>query len=236
MVFKRLLREVWRRLTAKRFVYDYEYDENLRHFLKCFQFIRGNRIEGDILEFGVFRGATLIVMDTVIGQIMNRHESPKIYGFDSFQGLPEPRGKDTKHAAFYMGRYNCTKEELLHRLKKSKANIEKIHIIEGWYDDVLTLELREQLAIKKASLIDIDCDFYESTVTVLNWCEPLMGQGTIISFDDWYCYDARADYGEQCAFHEFLARYQDITIQSFSEYSWHGKAFIINRDDNSDKS
>ncbi|NIR53129.1 hypothetical protein GWO43_31200 [candidate division KSB1 bacterium] len=226
-----LMRGVRRRLTAKRFFYDYEYDENLRHFCKCLQFIRGNRIEGDILEFGVFRGATLIIIDEIIKRIMNgeHQKSPQIYGFDSFEGLPEPKGKDTKHPEFRRGKYRCTKEDLLQRLRKAKVNIEKVHIVEGWYEDVLTSDLRKQLGIKKASLIDIDCDLYQSTVTALNWCEPSIGQGTIISFDDWYCYEGRPDHGEQHAFNQFLALHPDITAKPFSEYSWHGKSFIITR-------
>jgi hypothetical protein len=31
---------------------------------------------------------------------------------------------------------------------------------------------------------------------VLKWCEPIIGQGTVVSFDDWF-YEGRPDHGEQ---------------------------------------
>lgn len=231
MIFSGIMRGVRRRLAVNGFLYDYEYDEHLRHFCKCFQFIKGNRMQGDILEFGVFRGASLIILDKFVKRLLNgkRHKELRIFGFDSFDGLPEPKGQDAKHPDFHKGKYSCSKEELLRRLKKARVNIEKIHLVEGWYNDVLTPELRRDLKISRASLINIDCDLFESTIVALRWCEPFIDQGTIISLDDWYCYEGRPDHGEQHAFNEFLAQNPEITAKPFSEYSWHGKSFIMNR-------
>lgn len=43
-------------------------------------------LDGDIFEFGVFRGASLIAMAFLLKKLKS---SKKIYGFDSFSGFPE---------------------------------------------------------------------------------------------------------------------------------------------------
>ena len=52
-----------------------------------FDFVRENynKIEGDIFEFGVFRGASLISMAILLKKIGSKK---KVYGFDSFEGFP----------------------------------------------------------------------------------------------------------------------------------------------------
>ena len=203
------------------------------HFTRCIEFIGYNGIEGDLLEFGVFRGGSLIVLDQISRNILRKrlNMNIRIFGFDSFQGLPEPKGidKDSKknRLNFRQGRYRCTKEEVLRRLKEHRADLDHIQLIEGWYDQILTPELRQQLQINKASFINIDCDLYQSAITVLNWCEPLIDQGTVINFDDWFCYQGSSERGLQRAFHEFLDSHPELTTSSFSTCGWYGKAFIL---------
>ena len=92
-------------------------------------------------------------------------------------------------------------------------------------------ELANSLDIHELSFINVDCDFYESTRVVLNWCKPFIKQGTIINFDDWYCYRASDQHGEMLAFREFLSENSQLTAIPFSQYSWHGQAFIMQRND-----
>ena len=207
------------------------------HFARCLEFIGVNGIEGDILEFGVSRGGGLLMLDRH-AQFMRarRKVDYRLFGFDSFEGLPEPTGHDRDiHGGdrggmvFDQGRYKATKDQVLKRLRRGGADLGRIRLVEGWYDRVLTDELRAEHAIERATLIDIDCDLYESTVTALRWCEPAMRHGTIVSFDDWMAYEGRRDHGERRAFSEFLEQHPDIEAEPFSSYSWHGRAFLIHR-------
>ena len=63
------------------------------HF-KIYQHIRENHrdYEGDIFEFGVFRGASLIAIAMLLKQLGS---DKKIYGFDSFSGFPRFNEKDS---------------------------------------------------------------------------------------------------------------------------------------------
>lgn len=56
-------------------------------FDTLFNFVRDNhqRVEGDIVEAGVFRGSSLIAMGIMLKELGSEK---KIYGFDSFSGFP----------------------------------------------------------------------------------------------------------------------------------------------------
>ena len=174
------------------------------------------------------------MLDKLVTSLLHeRHQHEcRIFGFDSFDGLPDPKGKDRKHLKFRRGMHRSNKDSVIKRLQESKADIQNISLVEGWYDEVLTPELRQRLEIKRASFINIYCDLSESTIAALKWCEPLIDQGTIINFDDWFCYQGRPDHGEQLAFQQFLAEKPDMSATPFSTCSWHGKSFIINRNKN----
>jgi len=230
MILKTVIRKISQKIVAIG-----SPKEKSRHFSRCIEFIGFNGIEGDILEFGVSRGDSLIQLDKIARRVLRNEQQMKyrIFGFDSFEGLPEPKGIDinvTKSTMqFCKVRYKCTKEDALLMLKTHKADVDNIQLIEGWYDEVLTPELRQHLQIHKASFINVDCDFYESAIVVLKWCKPLVDRGAVINFDDWFCYEGRPDRGAQRAFQEFLESNPDMTATPFSTESWHGKAFIINK-------
>ncbi len=213
---------------------DFAHEERVQNFSKCLMFVGINAIEGDILEFGVSKGTSLIMLDKLVTSLIRErhHRECRIFGFDSFDGLPNPKGQDKKHLKFRRGTYKSNKDGVIKRLEENKADIQNISLVDGWYNEVLTPELRQSLGINRASFINIDCDLSESTIAALNWCEPLIDQGTIINFDDWFCYQGRPDHGEQLAFQQFLSENPDMTATSFSTYSWHGKSFIINRNKN----
>jgi hypothetical protein len=54
-----------------------------------------------------------------------------------------------------------------------------VHLVPGFYDDVLTPSLRQTLDLQTAAIIHVDCDFYKSTKTVLDFVTPLLQDGTI---------------------------------------------------------
>lgn len=215
---------------------EYEYVERAAHLSRVMGFLANNGLEGDILQFGVSSGGSLAILDRVSRRWLGASRVEyRIYGFDSFQGLPEPKEIDravhseaaTKAVSFRQGAYAASKAEVVQKLRERGADLRRIHLVEGWYDRVLTDELRESLGLRRAILIDIDCDFYESSAVALEWCRPLIRQGTIITFDDWFCYEGRPDHGEQRAFAEFLDRNRHLEAAVFGSYSWHGRSFLV---------
>ena len=77
----------------------------------------------------------------------------------------------------------------------------------GWYTDTLTEATRTELLLEKVALVHIDCDLYESAKAALAFVGPLLEDGAIIVFDDWWLYRGRPEAGEQRAFAEWLAEH-----------------------------
>ena len=78
----------------------------------------------------------------------------------------------------------------------------------------------------------IDVDYYKSTVEVLSFIEPLLNDGTIIIFDDWFNYKGHPNRGEQKAFREWCQKPEVKQKWLISEYlkdnAWRN-SFIINK-------
>ncbi|MFK5948404.1 MAG: TylF/MycF/NovP-related O-methyltransferase [Methylococcales bacterium] len=239
---RNLFRKVCRRIvmagahTKKRGLY--ECQEQYQHFYRCMAFLGRNGIEGDILEYGSADGTSIIMLNSTANEMLKQREkmSYRIFSFDSFEGLPEGTGIDQQHhtdcstpgVKFIKGGYSFSQEQVQKKLDQEIKNTKHISLIKGWYQNSLTEELKSKHNIRKASFINIDCDFYESTKTALDWCKSLIQQGTIISFDDWYCYKASEKHGEMKAFNDFLKENTQFSSIPYSEYSWHGQSFIIN--------
>jgi predicted O-methyltransferase YrrM len=136
-----------------------------------------------ILEFGVRHG-------TSIRQLASLTSKP-IYGFDSFEGLPEDWHQESKE------------------VYSTKGKIPKVppHVtlIPGWFEETLPvfLEKREE----DVAFINIDCDIYSSTKTVLNLLSPRIKKGTIIVFDE-YIGNLHWEEDEHKAFMESVTQYQ----------------------------
>jgi hypothetical protein len=186
----------------------------------------GNFRGGDYLEFGSHQGRTF----RMAWEHHRRHFDGKAHFwlFDSFEGLPEPEGID-RHPVWHAGRLAMSVEDL-HRLA-GQAGIPRsaYTAVKGFYSDTLTPELaaRMQSDGVKAAIVFVDCDLYASTVDVLEFITPLLQQGTIVCFDDWFHYDARPDRGEQLATREWLDRHPEIELVDYHLFGWHGKSFVV---------
>lgn len=152
----------------------------------------------------------------------------KFYAFDSFEGLPEIKGVDVgnfKH--FEQGQFTCSEAQFKDNIKRRGVDLGLVTIIPGWYNQVLTTKTKETLLIKKAAIVWIDCDIYESTIPVLDFLIDYVQDGTIIIFDDWFCFRGNPNRGEQRAFREWLGRNPQFTAAEFYRFDWGGNSFII---------
>lgn len=100
--------------------------------------------------------------------------------------------------------------------------------VPGFYDKTLNDETKQRIRIERAAAIMIDCDLYESTVPVLDFITDLVGQGTIIIFDDWYRYEGRPDKGEQRACNEWLEKNPQIELLKYWQQGPQSVAFMVN--------
>ncbi|MET0668281.1 MAG: TylF/MycF/NovP-related O-methyltransferase [Methyloceanibacter sp.] len=172
---------------------------------------------GAYVEFGVFNGLTL----SIAHEVMPRHV--KLYGFDSFQGVP----KDVE-GLYLEGMCKCDLPTTLRFLNERNVDWNRLHLIEGWFADTLTAA--RQKSIGKASYVMVDCDLYESAALALTFVEPLIEDSAILIFDDWHGFQAaERGMGERRAFEEFLVRFPHFDVIDLPAYSHQAMAFKVTR-------
>lgn len=215
---------------------------------KAANFVIKQQIEGDYLEFGVYRGESFIrayhtfrnVFFAEIEQKTIRTEKEisaiktlwskmRFFAFDSFMGLPQCGGTDRDWAVFQPGKYMCEEKKFRGNLRRSKVDMSKTEVVAGWFDDTLTEFTRRTKNLSRASIVHIDSDLYSSAIVALQFIEPLLTDGTVIIFDDWFFFRGNPGMGEQKAFYEWKKGLQGW---SFTEYQKEGAfrmSFIANK-------
>lgn len=144
--------------------------------------------DGLIMEFGVASGESL--------RYIADHTLRHVYGFDSFDGLPEAWN------ALPAGAFKCKVPENL------PGNVT---LVQGLFQESIPLFLRGQLR-EKVALMHIDCDLYSSTKCILDHFKYFFQNGSIIIFDELVDYN-----GNDWKNHEFKA-FAEFLVQT--EYEW----------------
>jgi hypothetical protein len=182
---------------------------------------------GDYYEFGLFRGYSFWYAQQAANRL--NLDDMRFFGFDSFQGLPEIEGNDRKKGLFISGDYLCTQEEVTRQISEHGFDWSRAALIKGFFDQSLTPSIRAEHQMGPAALVLIDCDLYQSTVPVLRFIEALLQEGTIVLFDDWYCFGDSEDHGEPRAFREFLAEHEEWQAEALMDFPIYGKAFAMHK-------
>lgn len=184
-----------------------------------------NNTIGDYYEFGVFRGYTFL---SAYRACQTLHlESSQFFGFDSFEGLPSVAGIDRGEGQFFKGQFACSKSQVENNIEANGMDMTRTYLVEGFYEQSLTEDLRTQLPFKAASVVLFDCDLYSSTKVAIDWAKVYFQNYTILLFDDWYSYGGNNKIGQQRAFNEFLRDNPQYIAKELWEFEKHGKSFIL---------
>jgi len=158
-------------------------------------------IAGDIIEFGVARGFNIDLLATVSEELGSDR---RIYGFDSFEGLPEPEpGRDL--LGYHRGRYAVPLEAAQARIRASERP--NIHLVKGWLAE--TLKNEPALSIPAVAYARIDVDLYKSTLECLDYLAPRLTDQAVLVFDEW-TYDLGT--GETGAFFEWSRKHPEFSF------------------------
>ena len=172
--------------------------KGLDHLQKCILEVIQNKIPGDFIECGVWRGGTTIFMKGILKAygITNRN----IWVADSFKGLPKPDFRKypaDKGDRFHEHEYlRVSLETVQSNFRKYELLDNTICFLEGWFKDTLP-----SAPIKNLAILRIDGDMYESTWDALVNLYPKVSKGGYVIIDDYYvvpgCKKAVHDYREK---------------------------------------
>ena len=182
---------------------------------------------GDYLEFGVFNGTSLISTwreTEALGL-----DRMRLFGFDSFQGLPEAAAHDDD-GTWAPGAWCSDLRFTEAVLQAEGVDRSRVTLIPGWFNETCVAATAAAHQISKASVIMIDCDIYSSTKDALNFCTPLIVDEALMLFDDWHSGGLAAkNLGERRAFDEWLAANGCFSAQPFGQYHAKSQTYLITR-------
>lgn len=144
------------------------------------------------LEFGVASGKTI--------NYISQFTQGTVYGFDSFEGLPE-----TWRPGFEKGAFSS------HGVLPPVAN--NVELVKGWFHETLPHFLQTH-SDQKISFLHIDCDLYSSTRFILECVKDHLAPDCIVIFDELVNYPGY-ESGELKAWMEFIT-------ENKVDYEWIG--------------
>lgn len=132
-------------------------------------------IPGDILEVGVWRGSSSIIMGTRLNKL---GLSKTVYACDTFEGVVKTGSEDNYYKG---GEHSDTSLEFVRTLVNQKAGLNNVQLLKGIFPD----DTAHLVADKQFSLCHIDVDAYPSGKDVLEWVWPRLNVGGMIIFNDY---------------------------------------------------
>lgn len=190
-------------------------------------FIQIKAIKGDIVECGVGRGRSLVVI-SALNQILNSNEGGKrnIYAYDSFEGFPEPSNEDASFrkpqkgewSGSPSGKYKYSEDFTRTILEEAGINTSdsKIKICKGFFSDSLPNHPDRPIA-----LLHVDGDLYQSYKDTLKNLYDKVVKGGLIVFDDFTKESESNDRwpGARQATKEFLGdRFSELKLSFRGSY------------------
>ena len=129
--------------------------------------VRRAPAEGLLLEFGVAAGKSI----NIIAAAAHGRE---VYGFDSFEGLPENWSGHVETQGSFS------------RKGQLPQVLPQVRLYKGWFRE--TLEQFKAQQSGPVAFLHIDCDLYSSTREVLQGLADRLIIGTVIEFDEYFNY------------------------------------------------
>lgn len=207
-----------------------------RYMTRMYESVEG--ISGDVVECGLGEGNTFSMLAYLVGQEIERRVLPPrmLYGFDSFQGWPQPSEYDESPRHPEKGEWRVSEQNVRERLERSNIIRDfpslEIIIIPGFFEETLL-----SFPDRSIAFLHIDCDLYAGYRDVLNALFPKVTRGGVVLFDEYKEFPPLPEYdygriekwpGATKAIDEYFMG-SPYAIQSYPINFWPGskKYFVI---------
>lgn len=142
------------------------------------------KVQGDFMEVGAWRGGASILMRAVLDALGDRHR--QVWVADSFQGFPPPDPQvdvvDAVIAEYLqaIGGFTATLKEVQDNFRRYGLLDKRVRFVNGWFRESLP-----KAPLGKLSLVRLDGDFYESTRCALENLYDKLSPGGFLIVDDY---------------------------------------------------
>ena len=167
-----------------------------------------SKSQGHIIECGVFKCIPLIRFATFLKLL--KKSNKKIIAFDAFGKHPTTKISSdyTRRKKLLSHGKEAISEKQLRKILKQKGLEKNIELIEGDITQTVPRYLKSHPKLK-ISLLNLDVDFYEPSITILKNFYPKLSKHGILMLDDYGIWD-----GETMAVNEYF-RNKKIKIRKF---------------------
>ena len=157
--------------------------KRLQNLQDCITDVVQRNVPGDLIETGVWRGGAAIFMRAVLKALGDKERT--VWVADSFAGLPPP--SPDLYPADKGADFHLSNDVLGVSLEEVQANFaryglldDQVRFLKGWFKDTLP-----GAPIQKLSVLRLDGDLYESTMTALESLYPKLSIGGYAIVDDY---------------------------------------------------
>jgi O-methyltransferase len=160
--------------------------------IKAVEYLNANKIAGDFVECGVWRGGNLMIAKDLCRQ---SEVGRKFYLFDTFTGMSAPTAADTTHSgadasATYRERVReghvdwvyASLDDVRESFRRANLLDDQVIFVKGKVEDTLA---DKRNVPEKIALLRLDTDFYESTRAELEVLYPRLVSGGVLIVDDY---------------------------------------------------
>jgi O-methyltransferase len=184
--------QIHKRVIEKVKPYTMTSNERIFGLIEAVKHVAKNKLKGDIVECGVWRGGSMLAIAEVLTEMNDiNHE---LYLYDTFEGMSDPTEHDKDFAdkkAEDLLLPDVNKDEDLiwayssmEAVKQTMAQTNypqnKIHFVKGKVEETIPSTLPESIC-----LLRLDTDWYESTKHELTHLFPRLIKGGVLIIDDY---------------------------------------------------
>lgn len=159
---------------------------------KAAEYVVNAKIEGDIVECGVWRGGSSMIMALKLSAMKSFDRD--LYMYDTYEGMSEPTKEDVDlsgvHSSERLSKEDKFKgnnvwcyaglDEVKQNMLKTKYPMDKIKFIKGKVEDTIPGTIPS-----KISILRLDTDWYSSTKHEMQHLFPLLSKNGILIIDDY---------------------------------------------------
>jgi O-methyltransferase len=185
-------------------------NEGIVELRRAVQHLVKQKIEGAIVECGVYRGGCMMAVALTLSELQVKRQ---LFLFDTFSGMPESTERDRDflgrgaEASRPMDNKWCyaRRDDVEANMCSTSFDMSDVTLVEGMVEETIPEHAPDRIA-----LLRLDTDFYESTYHELVHLYPRIVPGGILIIDDYGywsgCREAVDQYFREQSLPCFMAR------------------------------